>query len=584
MSIPFSQGHLFWRRLVIASLACLLTGWLPSSATAQNNNPQIKDSVGKAAAYLRQALSQRTLTQGFAPTGQRSLTAYALIKAGDSPTDALIQPIVDDVVRRTSTGTYNIDNDGHYAIYTAGTELMLLEAADPEKYRPQMEIIVNYIRSHQDSSGAWDYIDGFRGGDTSQVQYALLGCWAAQRAGIEVPLHVWDNCARWLIQTQTQNGGFAYHPRGDIEVQKEVTHSMTIAAVACLLICKQHLYPNDTPIPRESDEPPKFGVLEKVDLDASEQTAPKSNQDYRPTTSLQDIQSAVDRGLAWYNRGYRIPDMGIWGLYSLYSLERMAALADVPTFAGHDWYREGSEYLIKTQAASGSWKDNSTEVPATAFGILFLARSTAKILGRPIEDPLGSGLLAGGRGLPSDLSKAALESGKPEEKKDLGPIDQLLAELEKVESVDLEKTQESIVEKVLELGDREELIKQKPRLLKLAKHPDPEIRRTALWAIARTEDLSLAKHLFAAFDDPDVDVMVEAQNGFCILSRNPLGFGLPQTPFEGLPENATEQERQQAVESWRAKLKEKWGQWYYKFRPYEERDDLSESLFLTPRK
>jgi hypothetical protein len=554
-----------------------------AKAAVETRDPKVRAAVQKAAGYLRAQLGANQPT-GAHPVGQRSIAAYALIKAGDSPATPLIAGALNDVLRRTSDGEYSPGADGHYGIYTAGAELMLLEAADPVKYRKSMEVIVAYISKHQDSSGAWDYIDQFRGGDTSQCQYALLGCWAAQRAGIEIPLQLWDNCARWLLQTQARDGGFAYHPRGEITSQQVVTHSMTVAAVSCLLVCKQYLYPNDVPVNRNPQNNLKYGVLEKVDLDTAEGTGPtQTNQNYKPTTSLSDIKSGVDRGLGWFTRSYRISGTGIWDLYFLYTVERMAALADVPEIAGHDWYSEGAEHLIKTQNASaGSWNDQSTAVPATAFGILFLTKATAKLLGRPL-DPLGSGLLAGGRGLPGDLSQAIVQGGKVEEVKDLGPIDQLLAEIEKVESVDLAEAQAAIVQQV-QLGDREELIKQKDRLVKLAGHPNPEVRRTALWAIARTEDLGLAKVLFDAFDDADVDVMVEAQNGFCVLSRRPLGYGLPATPFQGLPEDATPEQRQKAVADWRAQLKEKWGQWYYKYRPYSQRDDLKETLFKTEKK
>jgi hypothetical protein len=217
------------------------------------------------------------------------------------------------------------------------------------------------------------------------------------------------------------------------------------------------------------------------------------------------------------------------------------------------------------------------------LGTLFLLRTTAKTLKREIPlDPLGAGLLAGGRGLPDDLNQAVLKQGTVKSTKDLGPIDELLAALEKVESVDLSTTQSAIVEQV-QLGDREELIKQKDRLIKLAKHPNAEARRTAIWALGRTEDMRIAKLLISALDDNNVDVMVEAQNALCILSRKPLGFGLAESPFTGLAESATQEERDAAVSVWREKAKEKWGVWYYKYRPYDERDDLSEALFQRPK-
>ena len=44
-------------------------------------------------------------------------------------------------------------------------------------------------------------------------------------------------------------------------------------------------------------------------------------------------------------------------------------------------------------------------MPSTAFGLMFLTRATHKTLGRRHRRrKIGGGLLAGGRGLPKDLS------------------------------------------------------------------------------------------------------------------------------------------------------------------------------------
>ncbi len=91
--------------------------------------------------------------------------------------------------------------------------------------------------------------------------------------------------------------------------------------------------------------------------------------------------------------------------------------------------------------------------------------------------------------------------------------------------------------------------------------------------------MGIAHLLIAALDDNDVDVRVEARNALCILSRKPLGFGLPESPYQDLPGNASDKDKAAALKDWQTKVKKNWDTWYYKYRPYEERDDLSELLF-----
>lgn len=566
---------MFSLRFLFVGLA-LLVWSVPQPGLAQVNNAQIKKAIADAADYLRKSVSQD------GNSGQATLAAYAMIKAGDDPEkDGTVQRILTQVRKRANSGNYGPASDG---IYGAGVDLMLLEAAGGKKYRKEMEAVVAYLVKHQHSSGGWDYVGAFAGGDTSQCQYAMLGLWSAERAGIKVDRAVWDRGAQWFVQVQSADGGFGYHPKKNTQEDKETTHSMTAAGICSLLIARLHLYPNDAQPGQNAPakkKTTKFGVLEEVDLDTVEKpdgTKIVKPEDYKPTVASGALLGGASRANGWLARRFTISGTR-WIAYYLYTLERAAALMNAKQIGGHDWYREGATYFVRSQAKDGSWDSVSGKIPATAFGILFLTRATAKILGHEVPlDPLGAGMLAGGRGLPDDLNQAVLKDGKVESTKDLGPIDQLLAELDKVESVDVAAAQKAIVEKVT-LGDREDLIKQKDRLIELAKHSNVEVRRTAIWALGRTEDLKQAKLLIDALDDPDVDVMVEARNALCILSRKPLGFGLPESPFDKLPESATPEQKQAAVKQWREKLKENWQNWYYKYRPYQERDDLSEALF-----
>src|SRR5262249_36009807 len=143
-----------------------------------------------------------------------------------------------------------------------------------------------------------------------------------------------------------------------------------------------------------------------------------------------------------------------------------------------------------TQLA-GAWYDSTGATPATAFGVLFLGKATEKMLGRkPVkQDPkFGGGLLIGGRGLPDNLETLTLGPGAVRVRKLKGPVDELLAELEKAESRQVEAAQASLVEAVA-TDDPEALIGQADRLLKLAGDKRMEVRRTVFWALGRSNEL-----------------------------------------------------------------------------------------------
>jgi hypothetical protein len=49
--------------------------------------------------------------------------------------------------------------------------------------------------------------------------------------------------------------------------------------------------------------------------------------------------------------------------------------AGIENIGRHDWFREGSEYLLKKQKEDGSWNDQNCPGPIdnTCFALLFLA-------------------------------------------------------------------------------------------------------------------------------------------------------------------------------------------------------------------
>ena len=114
-------------------------------------------------------------------------------------------------------------------------------------------------------------------------------------------------------------------------------------------------------------------------------------------------------------------------------------------------------------------------------------------------------------------------------------------------------------------------------LIKLIASTDPEVRRTAIWAIGRTGDLSLARYALLGLDDRDNGVMRESHLALCWTARKPNAFRLPLDPLADIPMEAGPDQKSAAVESWRRQALRLWGDWYLRNRPYAERGDEFET-------
>jgi hypothetical protein len=272
------------------------------------------------------------------------------------------------------------------------------------------------------------------------------------------------------------------------------------------------------------------------------------------------------------------PRTEMYFLYYLYSIERVAALLDVEQLGTHDWYDEGATALLSRQAPDGSWNDTCGNVPATAFGLMFLSKATSTIMTpkKKKAATVGGGLQIGGRGLPDNLDAVSIKEGTVAARKIAGPVDSLLIELERSADAKVEDIQAAVVDAV-QLDRPEELIGQTDRLRKLASDTRVEVRRTAIWALGRSGDVSAVPILYSALLDRDLSVMREASLGLCILSRRPEGCGKPIDPTDdnqlGLTEASTDDERKAVLTKWRNESKDRWYNWYQKNRPYDERDD-----------
>ena len=169
--------------------------------------------------------------------GESAMIALALLKAEVPNGDPALAACVSSFRARFTSNSYEPARGNGTGVYEAAAAAMALSNLDAAGNRGYLAMIANYLIGQQRANGSWDYI-GRDQGDTSITQYAVLGLWEAENAGVDVSPSVWDRAASWYMSTQYATGGWVYH---NDEPSFPETLSMTAAGVGSLLICQRQL-------------------------------------------------------------------------------------------------------------------------------------------------------------------------------------------------------------------------------------------------------------------------------------------------------------------------------------------------------
>ncbi|MEZ6041059.1 MAG: hypothetical protein R3C20_11165 [Planctomycetaceae bacterium] len=564
-------------RLIVTSSLILLIAFanVPPvcGAIKSTNNPQFDAAVARALRWLQTAVAASE-PHG----GEHVLATYAMMKCGVPATDPLVLSGIQAAVDRSSRTTYQPVSPYDH-IYGAGVDAMFLADIDADLYKPNLQVIANYIQSVQRSDGSWSDTPT-NPGDVSMSQYGVLGLWAAQRAGCNVSPQVFDRAADFHLRKGNQDGGWGYRPGTNAGPgQGSSTHNMTMAGAGTLSVARFVLhgpkFETDKPKEQEAD---LFGVMKKVDPMADSKKIGSAFPDYKAANGAGTLDGRVERAFSWNMANLTAVSKVEHNMYFYYCIERAAALNELGNINGTDWYTFYGNGLLTLQSEDGSFKTHSGPVSGTSLALLFYMRSTGQIL----EKLVGGGLLRGDRGNPL---------GKKEKEKDPTALDHLLASIEKMDTESL-KVDESefdladeIVRSVTSIQDPEELVGQVDRLKKLVNHPKAEVRQPVIWALGRTGDFSLVPFILKGLRDPNVDVNVEAEFALRYIARKPSGFGLSSNPIAGA-ENASDSERLRVANIWRDKAYKAWSNWYFERRPFEDRDgfdELEAQIPVNPR-
>jgi hypothetical protein len=485
-----------------------------------------------------QYLRSKAYGQG---SGESAMIALAMLKAEVPAADPVVAACLAKVRSRFTTSEYVPDRSNGQGAYEAGASAMALGTQDPVANRGFLSMIASYLIAHQNANGSWDYT-GRTFGDTSITQYALLGLWEAENAGVEVSPAVWDRAASWLMSTQFGDGGWVYHH--DEPSFSGETVAMTAAATGSLLICERQLdrYRQE----RRNNSP----LLTSLAAD------PTSN--YKPSVSFQDMDRAIGKGMSWISGHFTTapPAAGLTPYYMLYGVERIGALADKQSIGRLDWFEKGRAFIRTTQKPDGSWEGHHGAEMNTCWAILFVTKSTAKTLRRIQIQRLGAGTLLGGRGLPKDLTSMTVAGGRVVSRPMNGAIEGMLAVLEDPRAEQADAAVGGLVDRYYRDGP-EVLRPYKPRFRKMLSDRDPGVRRVAAWALAHTGDMDVVPQLIETLTDPDEDVVDAARLGLQIISRKIEGLG-PPSP-------SSPEQRKEAAARWR--------EWYNAIRPLDLDDE-----------
>ena len=283
--------------------------------------------------------SWRTYAPHKRPAGVTALGVFTLLKCGLPAEHPAVRKGLAFVFAREPSGTY-----------TASISLMVLAALGPEHpLAERADELREYLLDNMEHAG-WGYPSNSKGedpaySDNSNTQYALLALDAAARLEGKVTQGQWADAGEALLGRQRSDGGWAYQSRRDS------TAAMTAASVASVQLCLNHISPK--------------GKGRKVHS---------------------RLEEARTLGLAWLAKhasigentmlGKADEDRSKWQLYWLYALERVGSFLDVAKVGGIEWYREGSEALLKKQEESGRWTAGYLAEVNTCFALLFLRQGS----------------------------------------------------------------------------------------------------------------------------------------------------------------------------------------------------------------
>ncbi len=513
--------------LVLACIICCAASNVFAQSTP-SQKPEVRQAVDRGAAYLDANDDPRL--------GARALVGRVMI-ALQKRDDPKVERAVNAIRADLASGR-EID------MYSLGLSILLLVELDAEKHRGEIVQLLNMLRQRQKPNGGWGYPNRPTS-DNSMTQYAVLSAWVASEAGFEIPRNVWVRAAQYFLQVQDPTGGYGYQAvdpttPDTLVPQIGISTTLTYASLASLYLCGEQLGLVQFATPRDSALP---SVLKEV-------TRPEDTTADTAEISKDRFRATIERAENWYqSRKLALPSA--YHFYFFYTLERMETIRDfargkidpVPS-----WFPDISTALLRSQQKDGAWNSNEGAVPATAFAVLTLLRTTRQTLDK--QNLYGAGTLISGRGLPGGSDAVEIRQGKAVVRPLSGPAEELFNKLGDADAPEFDRALASLDDLVRE-ADAARLSPLAKQLRALATGGPASAKATALRALAKARNFDDVPLLIEALQSEDDEVFRAADEGLRLMSRR---LGVPPLG-------------QQLTNAERAGIVRRWQSWYQTIFP-----------------
>lgn len=290
-------------------------------------------------------------------TGNQALACWAMLAAGENYQDPRLYKRINWVL--SSDTPYTFDR---------AMRLQMLAMLPYQNWKPWIRRDVLWMDDVLDPETG-NFSEQYEGkkrrapiwGDHANGQYGVLGLWAAQRAGHDIPNQVWKRIDQHWRKTQQNTpgdnpAGWALgmlnvdeRPTVNTASQYRVDGPMTAGGTATLSLTERYLYGSK-----------------------------------RISTNGGNVSSELRKGIAWLDQNFDLHDnspTADW-YYYMWTIQRVGEASGYRTFNGVDWFRQITAEILNRQEDNGLWSDPNnrmSELVSTGFALLYLANSYAPI-------------------------------------------------------------------------------------------------------------------------------------------------------------------------------------------------------------
>ncbi|MGA2233503.1 MAG: hypothetical protein ABSH22_21570, partial [Tepidisphaeraceae bacterium] len=215
---------------------------------------KIQESIDRAKAYLySHKNAQGTWEDSEAPVpgkdaweptggqwgGLTALVTYALLSTGDNPRDSKLAPAISFLKTADIRGIYALGLRSQVWSY------LPQDTATREGVLRDGRLLLAGLKAVGEARGMYGYLVNGMGQDPTHVydqsvsQYGVLGIWALEEEGLEVPDQYWAAVDAAWRGHQLNTGAWSYYAQPRNNYPPTVT--LTAAGVASLLLCDDYL-------------------------------------------------------------------------------------------------------------------------------------------------------------------------------------------------------------------------------------------------------------------------------------------------------------------------------------------------------